>query len=88
MTTNRPSPDPIDVSTPEAREHVERMLDEGVAESFPASDPVSLSQPHSRIGETSTAAPAPTALERMRPAWPLVLIAAAVVALMLPRRRR
>lgn len=83
MTPNKPQ-DPLDLSTQDAADHVERMLDRGIEDSFPSSDPVALSQPHSRIEEP------PRFLQRMPRMlreWPFLLIAGAVVALVLARRR-
>ena len=39
----------IDVSNKQAARRVDDMLDDAVADSFPASDPVSLAMPHHRI---------------------------------------
>ena len=39
----------LDLTTTGAKDHVERMLDRAVEDSFPASDPVALSMPHDRI---------------------------------------
>ena len=39
----------LDFSSKKAARHVERMLDDAVEDSFPASDPVSLAMPHNRV---------------------------------------
>jgi len=84
MNTTTPPTDPLDLSTPESTAHVDRMLDEAVAESFPASDPVALSQPHDRIAAVTDAMP-PSSWN-WRASVPYVVMAAAVLALLLPRR--
>lgn len=76
--------DPIDLTSRPATEHVDRMLDEAIAESFPNSDPVALAMPHDRV-ETR----ASRALQKMpaiRDAWPLMLVGSVIVALLLMRR--
>lgn len=39
----------LDFSTKDAARHVERMLDDAVEDSFPASDPVAIAMPHERV---------------------------------------
>ena len=39
----------FDLSNKGAASHVDRMLDNAVEDSFPASDPVALSMPHDRV---------------------------------------
>jgi hypothetical protein len=39
----------LDLSTKHAARRVERMLDDAVEDSFPASDPVSLAMPRNRV---------------------------------------
>ena len=39
----------LDFSSKNAARRVERMLDDAVEDSFPASDPVALSLPHNRV---------------------------------------
>lgn len=39
----------LDFSNKNAARRVDRMLDDAVEDSFPASDPVSLSMPHDRV---------------------------------------
>lgn len=87
---NTPTPtDPLDLSSPESTAHVDRMLDEAVAESFPASDPVALSQPHDRIEAPSSAmsSSSTASLWNWRAMLPYVVMGAAVLALLLPRHR-
>ena len=48
MATHQQVPtDPIDLSSGKAADHVERVLDQAIEDSFPNSDPVSLAMPHS-----------------------------------------
>jgi hypothetical protein len=76
--------DPLDLSTPSASKRLDRMLDEGIAESFPNSDPVSLAMPHDHIEEkVSRFSQSGFA---MRDAWPLLLVGGAILALLLARR--
>lgn len=80
---NVPS-DPIDLSSKRKAEHVDRMLDEAIAESFPNSDPVALAMPHDRAESgISRKLQLPTG---MRDAWPLLVIGGVIVALLLARR--
>ena len=44
-----PNDAPIDLSTKDSCRYVERMLDDAVEDSFPASDPVALSMPHDHV---------------------------------------
>jgi hypothetical protein len=77
--------DPLDLSTDKAEHHVDRMLDEAIAESFPNSDPVSLAMPHDRIETTpSRVSQLPAAI---RDAWPLLVIGGIIAALLLAQRR-
>jgi hypothetical protein len=39
----------LDLSSRERARHIDDLLDEAVADSFPASDPVSLAMPHRRV---------------------------------------
>jgi hypothetical protein len=52
----------LDLSTKHAARRVERMLDDAVEDSFPASDPVSLAMPRHRVepGVLSAAANSPS----------------------------
>ena len=49
MPETAPHDHKLDFSTKRAAHRVERMLDDAVEDSFPASDPVSLAMPHNRI---------------------------------------
>lgn len=52
----------LDLSTKNAASRIDRMLDEAIEESFPASDPVAFAMPHARVesGVLRTAASSPT----------------------------
>ncbi len=77
--------DPIDVSSEPATEHVDRMLDKAIEDSFPNSDPVALAMPHDRVeSRTSRALQKAPAI---RDAWPLMLVGGMIVALLLMRRQ-
>lgn len=76
--------DPIDLTSRPAAEHVDRMLDEAIAESFPNSDPVALAMPHDRV--ESRASRALQRVPAIRDAWPLLLIGGVIAALFLMRR--
>jgi hypothetical protein len=66
----------LDLTTKNAAHRVERMLDEAVEDSFPASDPVALSMPHDRIESKLQALG-----ERVQfPSMGTMLIAGAVLA--------
>lgn len=49
MAENIPRDHKLDFSSKHAANRVERMLDDAVEDSFPASDPVALSMPHDRV---------------------------------------
>jgi hypothetical protein len=49
MSETTPQDQKLDFSTKRAANRVERMLDDAVEDSFPASDPVALSMPHDRV---------------------------------------
>ena len=49
MAETTPQDHKLDFSTKRAANRVERMLDDAVEDSFPASDPVALSMPHDRV---------------------------------------
>jgi hypothetical protein len=51
----------LDLSTKHAAHRVERMLDDAIEDSFPASDPVALAMPRHRVeaGRLRTAAASP-----------------------------
>ena len=53
----------LDLRTKDAAHRVERMLDDAIEDSFPASDPVALAMPRHRVepGALRTAAESPTA---------------------------
>ena len=53
----------LDLRTKDAAHRVERMLDDAIEDSFPASDPVALAMPRHRVerGTLRTAAESPTA---------------------------
>lgn len=77
--------DPLDLTTEKAEHHVDRMLDEAIAESFPTSDPVALSMPHDRVERPSSrVSELPAAI---RDAWPLIVIGGIIATLLLVRRR-
>lgn len=52
----------LDLTNPQAANRVDRMLDDAVADSFPASDPVALAMPRARVEQNTlrTAAEAPS----------------------------
>ncbi len=76
--------DPLDLSTNRKAEHVDRMLDEAIEDSFPSSDPVSLAMPHERVeGDISRKLQIPAGF---RDAWPLMVVGGIIVALLLARR--
>lgn len=76
--------DPIDLTSRPAAEHVDRMLDEAIEESFPNSDPVALAMPHDRV--ESSAYRSMQNVSTIRDAWPLVLVGSLIVALLVLRR--
>jgi len=77
--------DPLDLTTDKAEHHVDRMLDEAIAESFPNSDPVSLAMPHNRVERPSSrVSQLPPAI---RDSWPLLVIGGIIAALLLAGRR-
>ena len=49
MADSNPQDQKLDFSSKRAANRVERMLDDAVEDSFPASDPVALSMPHDRV---------------------------------------
>ena len=49
MAEDKPHDHKLDFSTKHAANRVDRMLDDAVEDSFPASDPVALSMPHNRV---------------------------------------
>ena len=49
MAETTPQDHKLDLSTRRAANRVERQLDDAIEDSFPASDPVSLSMPHDRV---------------------------------------
>lgn len=49
MAETTPQDHKLDFSTKHAAHRVERMLDDAIEDSFPASDPVALSMPHDRV---------------------------------------
>ena len=54
MATTDTTHDPkLDLTTKNSARHVERMLDDAIEDSFPASDPVALAMPRNRV-EAST----------------------------------
>ncbi|MGE5525029.1 MAG: hypothetical protein ACM3SS_15050 [Rhodospirillaceae bacterium] len=84
MATPQAPTDPLDLTSEKAERHVNRMLDDAIADSFPSSDPVSLAMPHDRVESSpSRVSQWPTA---MRDTWPLMLVAGIIVALLFARR--
>jgi hypothetical protein len=77
--------DPLDLTTKKAEQHVDRMLDDAIAESFPNSDPVSLAMPHDRV--ESPVSRVPQIPAAIRDAWPLMVIGGIIAALLLAQRR-
>lgn len=49
MATTKAADPKLDLSNRNAAKRVDRMLDDAVADSFPASDPVALSMPRDRV---------------------------------------
>ena len=49
MGTSHTHDPKIDLSNRQAARHVDRMLDEAIEDSFPASDPVALAMPRARV---------------------------------------
>ena len=49
MATTEPRDAKLDLSTKNATRHVDRMLDDAIEDSFPASDPVALAMPRDRV---------------------------------------
>ncbi|HSQ02533.1 MAG TPA: hypothetical protein VLN59_00775 [Burkholderiales bacterium] len=66
---------PFDSSHTQSAEHLDRALDQAIEDSFPTSDPVSLTMPHRR--------PAPAI--SVSSALPLLIIGGIVLALLLRR---
>jgi hypothetical protein len=85
MANQQVPTDPLDLTTDKAEHHVDRLLDEAIADSFPNSDPVSLAMPHDRVERPSSrVSQLPAAI---RDAWPLAVIGGVIAALLLMRRR-
>ena len=53
MATSYPQDAKLDLTNKHAARHVDRMLDDAIEDSFPASDPVALAMPRDRV-ETGT----------------------------------
>jgi hypothetical protein len=79
--------DSLDLSSKAAREHVDRLLDQAIEDTFPTSDPVSLTMPHERAGENPASSRSALAA-RISSALPLVVIGGIVLALLLRRTGR
>jgi hypothetical protein len=85
MAAQQVPTDPLDLSTEKAERHLDRMLDEAIADSFPSSDPVSLAMPHERVESPPSRVSQWSAA--MRDTWPLMLVAGIIVAMLLTRRQ-
>jgi len=71
---------PFDSNSTQSTEHVDRQLDQAIEDSFPTSDPVSLTMPHHRrAAERSTPAISVSSV------LPLVVIGGIILALLLRR---
>jgi hypothetical protein len=62
MATTHTHDAKLDLTTRDAAHRVDRMLDDAIEDSFPASDPVALAMPRHRVeaGALRTAAESPT----------------------------
>lgn len=77
--------DPIDLRTERSTAHVDQMLDEAIAESFPNSDPVALAMPHDRL-EPQGNAVGVRKLLGANSHWPLLIVGGVILALLWRRQ--